>query len=164
MVLRANGPPAVVVLPVTDPPGSASLEVRKDMAQTAAANRTWTAEDLADIAAAAYGVRVRGVEVRGLARGDNGPAVIARLADRPKDGNRSHVYSLKEASALMIALAARKAGRAGHALKVPAPFAASGRGTASPKGTPGTGSGKVRQPKRKTLPAIAASPAVPTAS
>jgi hypothetical protein len=76
------------------------------------------------IAAKMVGVRpYDGRDVRALARGDNGPAIIARLAARPADGsNRSHVYDAGDVRLLLEAVAARHQARTGKAVRVPAPF------------------------------------------
>lgn len=63
-------------------------------------------------------------DIRGLARGDRGPAVVARYAERPQGGgNRQHSYTHGEVRLLLEAVAARYQRRTGQTLRIPAPFA-----------------------------------------
>lgn len=87
--------------------------------------QTWNARALARLIGDMFpGIRAYDArDVRGLARGDNGPAVIERYADSPADGgNRSHVYTLDDARLIIAAVVARHLRRTGVTLTVPAPF------------------------------------------
>lgn len=73
---------------------------------------TISADAIAFQAIKAWDIPVTGKDVRGLARGDSGPAVLKRFAERNADGtNRQHQYNPQEAGIVIRALAARKARR-----------------------------------------------------
>ena len=71
-----------------------------------------SANALAFHAQQTWNVPVPGIALRGLARGDNGPAILPRFAERNADGtNHEHTYTLAEAWTVLRALAARKSRR-----------------------------------------------------
>jgi len=78
---------------------------------------TYNARAIAAEASKMLGRNVSPKQVRGLARGDNGPAVVERLDD---EGYSAHVYSVKERAALLAAFAARESKRTGRKVAVPA--------------------------------------------
>ena len=86
-----------------------------------ASKATWSAREVCALVSKMRGVRTYTPrEVRGLARGDNGPAVIARLAERPQDGtNRAHAYTAPEVRLLLQAVAQRHERRTGQRVSVP---------------------------------------------
>lgn len=78
---------------------------------------TYSARTVAAEASKMLGRNVSPKQVRGLARGDNGPAIVERLDD---EGYSAHVYSAKERTALLTAFAARESKRTGRKVNVPA--------------------------------------------
>jgi hypothetical protein len=79
---------------------------------TVKAPATVSADTIAFQAIKTWDIPVTGKDVRGLARGDSGPAVLPRFAERNADGtNRVHQYTAQEAGIVVRALAARKARR-----------------------------------------------------
>jgi hypothetical protein len=113
---------------------------------------SWDAVAVAGIASGMTPRAWTSKQVRGLARGDSGPAVLKRFAERNADGtNRSHEYTQAEVRLLLEAIAARQQRRTGQAVRVPAPF-----GTAPRKRT-----SKPRTSKRTSKPATTA-PEAPT--
>ena len=127
-----------------------------------AETQTFSARAVAGIISA----KMRGVraydarDVRGLARGDNGAAVLSRFAESNADGsNRSHQYTTGEVRLLLEAVAARHAKRTGTTVRVPAPFATAR--TTAPKARKST----KRTGTRKATPkAASVTPSAPSES
>lgn len=73
---------------------------------------TYSADSIAFQASQTWHIPVTGKDVRGIARGDTGPALLARFAERNADGtNRVHQYTAAEAWSVLRALTARKGRR-----------------------------------------------------
>ena len=71
--------------------------------------QTYSADSIALACTLTYKVYVTGKEVRGAARGDTKPAVLARFATRNPDGsNHQHRYTGAEAWAVLRAVTATK--------------------------------------------------------
>ena len=82
------------------------------MAQAKAQAVTYSADSIAFQASQTWHIPVTGKDVRGIARGDTGPALLARFAERNADGtNRVHQYTAAEAWSVLRALTARKGRR-----------------------------------------------------
>jgi hypothetical protein len=98
---------------------------------------SWDAVAVAGIASGMTPRAWTSKQVRGIARGDSGPAVLPRFAERNADGtNRSHVYTLAEVRLLLEAIAARQSKRTGQAVRVPAPFGTAPRKRTTSKAAP----------------------------
>lgn len=65
---------------------------------------TWSANGLAWSMSILTGTRVEGIVVRGLARGDRGPALLPDLVARPGRSTRQHVYNRADALRVVAAV------------------------------------------------------------